>query len=174
MAGRIGGDPARLAETYRTQLGMLDDILARCGTAASGSQKRVSLFDIPATLTPGTGGHVAELRGPLNTASTLVENLLLEYTEGMDASRVGWGCVDGTALRSLIQLHTAATDITERTPLMAQIGASNLLAHIDDAMEQAVTGKVIAGAPSKPGDRALFLIGHDTNQTNVAGLLNLT
>ena len=71
-------------------------------------------------------------------------------------------------------LHTAATDFTERTTVMAQIGASNLLAHIDDAMEQAVTQKTIPGALSKPSDRALFLIGHDTNLTNMAGLLNLT
>jgi 4-phytase/acid phosphatase len=73
-----------------------------------------------------------------------------------------------------MELHTAATDFTERTPLMAQIGVSNLLVHINDALEQAVTQETIPGAPSKPSDRALFLIGHDTNLTNVAGLLNLS
>jgi len=57
---------------------------------------------------------------------------------------------------------------------MAQIGASNLLVHISDAIEQAVTQKPNPGAPSKPSDKVLFLIGHDTNLTNVAGLLNLT
>jgi 4-phytase / acid phosphatase len=41
-------------------------------------------------------------------------------------------------------------------------------------MGQAVTGKPTKGALAKPGDRALFLVGHDTNLTNVAGLLNLT
>jgi 4-phytase/acid phosphatase len=174
IAGRIGGNPANLADAYRPQLKALDKILATCGVAPSSQSKRISLFDIPATLAPGSGGHVAELRSPLNTASTLVENLLLEYTEGMDASKVGWGCVDYEKLRSLVGLHTAATDFTERTPLMAQIGASNLLVHINDAIEQAVTQKTVPGAPSKPSDRALFLIGHDTNLTNVAGLLNLT
>jgi len=174
IAGRIGGDPANLTEAYRSQLGTLDTILATCGSAASPQQKRVSLFNIPATLAPGSGGHVAELRSPLNTASTLVENLLLEYTQGMEASSVGWGCVDGPKLRFLMELHTAATDFTERTPIMARIGASNLLAHISDAINQAVTQKAIHGIPGKPGDRALFLIGHDTNLTNIAGLLNLT
>jgi 4-phytase/acid phosphatase len=174
IAGRIGGNPANLAEAYRPQLKALDKILATCGTAAPSQPKRVSLFDIPATLAPGSGGHVAELRGPLNTASTLAENLLLEYTEGMDTSKVGWGCVDDEKIRSLMELHTAATDFTERTSVLAQIGASNLLAHISDAMEQAVTQKVVPSAPSKPSDRALFLIGHDTNLTNVAGLLNLS
>ncbi len=174
IAGRIGGYPANLTEAYRTQLGTLDSILATCGSPVSPPQKRISLFDIPATLTSGSGGHVAELRGPLNTASTLVENLLLEYTQGMEASNVGWGCVDGPKLRSLMELHSAATDFTERTPIVARIGASNLLTVIDKSIEQAVTRKAITGIPGKPGDRALFLIGHDTNLTNVAGLLNLT
>ena len=126
IAGRMGGNPANLAEAYRPQLKALDKILATCGTASPSQSKRISLFDVPATLAPGSGGHVAELRSPLNTASTLVENLLLEYTEGMDASKVGWGCVDDGKLRSLMALHTAATDFTERTTIMAQIGASAL------------------------------------------------
>jgi len=174
IAGRIGGDPANLTEAYRTQLGMLDTVLATCGSPASPPQKRTSLFKIPATLTQGSGGHVAELRSSLNTASTLVENLLLEYTQGMEASSVGWGCVDGAKLRFLMELHSAATDFTERTPIMARIGASNLLTVIDKSIEQAVTQKAIHGIPGKPGDRALFLIGHDTNLTNIAGLLSLT
>lgn len=174
IAGRLGGDPAHLTEAYRTQLEVLDTILATCGSAASSPQKRISLFEVPATLTPGSGGHVAELRSPLNTASTLVENLLLEYTQGMEASSVGWGCVDGAKLRSLMELHTAATDLTERTPIMARIQASNLLAHISDAIAQAVTNEANHGVPGKRENRALFLIGHDSNLTNIAGLLNLT
>jgi len=173
ISARLGGDPNHLTETYRTQLGELDTILATCGSAATSPRKRISLFDIPATLTPGSGGHIAELRSPLNTASTLAENLSLEYTQGMDASSVGWGCVDGTKLRSLMELHTAATDLTERTPILARIAASNLLAHIGDAIADAVANDWNHVAPVKPDHRALFLIGHDTNLTNVAGLLNL-
>ena len=129
---------------------------------------------MPAKLAPGKDDRLAELRGPLNTASTLTENILLEYTEGMDASSVGWGCVDAGQLRSLIDLHTAASDFAQRTKPIAQMQASNLLDHIRLALEQSVTGRPVSGAPSAPADRALFLIGHDTNLTNIAGLLNLT
>lgn len=45
---------------------------------------------------------------------------------------------------------------------------------IDGAIAQAVTQKTIPGTPSKPSDKALVLIGHDTNLANVASLLNLT
>jgi 4-phytase / acid phosphatase len=174
IAGRIGNNPKSLTEAHRTQLASLDKLLATCGTQASSPRKRTSLFEIPTTLAPGSGDHLADLRGPLNTASTLTENMLLEYTEGMEASNVGWGCVDGATLRSLIDLHTAATDFTQRTPAIAKMQASNLLDQIHRVLQQAVTHKSVPGALGKPTDRALFLIGHDTNLSNIAGLLNMT
>jgi 4-phytase/acid phosphatase len=174
IAGRIGNNPASVTEAYRTQIDAMDKILASCGAASAAPQKRVSLFDVPASLAAGRGEHLAELHGPLNTASSLVENLLLEYTEGMSADHVGWGCVTGANLRSLIDLHTAATDFTLRTPVLARLQASNLLDHIVRSLQQATEHKQIAGAPGKPTDRALFLIGHDTNLTSIAGLLGLT
>jgi len=174
IAGRIGNDPAALTEAYRTPLTALDHLLATCGRHRDDAPQRISLFDVPSSLEPGKGDHVADLHGPINTAATLAENLLLEYTEGMDASQVGWGCVDASNLRSLIGLHTAASDFAQRTPAVARIQASNLLDHINRVLTQAVTGKPIQGAIAKPDDRALFLIGHDTNLANLAGLLNLT
>ena len=174
IAGRIGNDPASVTEAYRTQIGAMDKILATCGVVSAGPQKRISLFDVPASLTQGKVEHLAELRGPLNTASSLAENFLLEYTEGMSADHVGWGCVTGANLRSLIDLHTDATDFTLRTPALARVQASNLLDHIVRSLRQAAENKRTAGAPGKPTDRALFLIGHDTNLTSIAGLLGLT
>lgn len=174
ISGRIGGDPNNLTNAYRPQLAALDKILATCGLAASPEKKRTSLFDIPAKLAPDDDDGLAKLKGPLNTASTIAENFLLEYTQGMDASNVAWGCVDGDKLRSLIDLHTAASDFAERTKAVARMQASNLLDHVRRAMEQSVTGKPVSSAPDTLADHALFLIGHDTNLTNIAGLLDLT
>jgi len=174
IAGRIGGDPANLSLAYHEQIAMLDHILATCGTALSPGAKRMSLFDVPASLAEGTGDHLAEMKGPINTASTLSENLLLEYTEGMDSANVGWGCVRRQEVEALMQLHTAATDFTQRTPEIAKAQAANLLHQIDLSIEQAVRRKVVPGALGRPDDRVLFLIGHDTNIENIAGALNLT
>lgn len=114
------------------------------------------LFDIPSTLAPGKGDHLADLRGPLNIASTLTENLLLEYTQGMDTSQVGWGCIDGSTLRSLIDLHTVASDFMQRTPVIARAQASNLLDHIHRSLKQAVTRRAVPGCLEQAGRPGAF------------------
>jgi 4-phytase/acid phosphatase len=174
IAGRVGGDANSLTEAYRPQLAELDRVLAGCGRGAGQNKARTSLFDVASSLEPGTGDHPAKLTGPLSTASTLSEILLLEYTQGLSAAKVGWGCADGAEVRALMQLHTAASDFAQRTPAVARMYAATLLSQITKALEQNATGKAVAGAPGKPGDRVLLLVGHDTNIGTVAGALGLT
>ncbi len=173
IGGRIGGDPNNLAQAYRLQLAVLDKILAGCGKVPATNAARTSLFDVPAVLRPGKGDHAAEFRGPLPTASTLSENLMLEYTQGMSGTELGWGCLDEGRLRGVLQLHDAEEDYADRTPVIARMHASNLLNRIAKAMEQSATGKTVAGAPGRPDDKVLVLVGHDTNIATVAGVLGL-
>jgi 4-phytase/acid phosphatase len=166
----------RLTQALRPQLTELDHILATCGTPASPDHNRISILDIPTVAEPGKGrdGRPGELRGPLGIASTLTENFLLEFTEGMPMQDVAWGCADGASLRRLIGLHTAASNARRRDRSVARMQAVNLLDRIGTTMEHAVANGRDAHAPSSRGDRALFLIGHDTNLNNVAGVLHLS
>ncbi len=173
IRGRIGGDPSNLADTYHEQIAALEHVLDGCGHAPAQAHAPASLFDLPAALAPGTPRHPVRLSSPLNTASSLTENLLLEYTDGMPSDHVGWGCVDGSTLRYLMQLHSADEDIKDRTFAVARVGSANLLRHILRAMQQQVDGQAVAGAPGNPGDRLLILSGHDTNIATVAGALHL-
>ncbi len=174
IAGRIGGNPANLTKAYHDRIAMLDHILATCGVSAPRSARRISLFDVPAVLSAGQGEHLAKLKGPLNTASTLSENLLLEYAQGMAPANVGWGCVGYPEIESLMTLHTAATDFSQRTPEIAELQAANLLHQLGLSLQQAAGQSIIHGAIGRPSDRVLFLVGHDTNQENIAGALHLT
>ena len=174
IAGRIGNHPEALAEAYRTQLTALEEVLLGSNpTPAAGSEvtRKLSLFDIPSSLAPGKGDHLADLRGPLGTAATMTENLLLEYTEGMP--EVGWGRVDLKRLRELMDLHTASADIERRTPYIARAQTANMLDRILNSMQQAITQKPATGSLTKPSDRLLLLVGHDTNLANIAGTLDL-
>ena len=92
----------------------------------------------------------------------------------MESASVGWGCVDRSEVEATMALHTAAVSFSQRTPAIARAQASNLLDHIRLSLEQAAHQKALHGAMGKPSDRVLFLIGHDTNQENIAGLLHLT
>lgn len=178
LAGRIGNNPAGLTEAYRPQLDALEEVLTGCKMLTpcqtAGAAHPKSLFDIDSSIGPGSGNHLVELRTPLGMASTMTENMLLEYTEGMDKAQVGWGRVDLDKLRELLQLHTASADIERRTEYIARIQSSNMLSHVLDSMQQAVTGKPIPGALSRPADRLLILVGHDTNLSNISGALGLS
>jgi 4-phytase / acid phosphatase len=172
VAGRIGDDPKNSTEAYRPQLAALDRVLAGCGKLPE-NPKRTSIFDIPAGLKPGSGSNPVSSRGPLVTASTLVENLLLEYTQGMSDADTGWGCIDGATLRYLMQIDTAAWDYGFRTPALARMHASNLLDKIQKTLEQGATGKSVPGALGKPTDKLVILVGHDSNIAPVAGALGI-
>jgi 4-phytase/acid phosphatase len=116
---------------------------------------------------------------PLATASTLVEDVLLEYVDDKPMSDVGWGRVDERMLRRLIPLHVKQFALTTRTPLSARTQGSNLMAHILDTLEQAAqpsrdgSAKPIPGAIGPAGTRLVYVSGHDTNLFNIGGLLNL-
>jgi 4-phytase/acid phosphatase len=178
LAGRIGDNPQGLTEAYRPQLTALEEVLLNCkakdpGCANTSSAQTHSLFDIPASIAPGKGDHAVELSSPLTVASTMTENFLLEYTEDMDASDVGWGRVDLMKLRELLQLHVAAEDISLRTSYLARAQSSNLLDHVLHSVEQAGSGHAVAGALDQPGNRLLIFVGHDTNLASIAGALSL-
>jgi 4-phytase/acid phosphatase len=175
ISGRIGGNLQGLSEACRPQLEALEEVLRGCTPKldCEGKPAPRSLFDIPSSIAPGKGDHLVDLRTPLGIASTMAENMLLEYTEGMDAAKVGWGRVDIHKLRELLQLHTAEEDITQRPDYIARAQSSNLLFHILQSMEQAQNTQSIGGALSKPGDRLLILVGHDTNLANISGALGL-
>jgi 4-phytase/acid phosphatase len=172
IAGRIGGNPNNLTEAYRLQLAALDRVLAGCGHAPANA-KRTSIFDVPVVLKPGSADYPVSASGPLITGSTLAENLLLEYTQGMSDADTGWGCLDGATLRFVMQLDTASWEYSFRTPVIARMYASNLLDHILKTIDQSVTGKPVPGALGKPGDRVVILVGHDTNIVSAAGALGV-
>ncbi|SEG72100.1 4-phytase / acid phosphatase [Bryocella elongata] len=172
VLGRIGNDPGAVATAYHAELAALDRVLSGCG-ASNAEGKRTSIFEVPAAVSAGNGDHIADVRGPLNTASTLSEILLLEYTEGRPSKDVGWGCVDGAKLRELIGLHTAASDIALKTEAVAVPQSAALLRSVALSLRQAADGRGVRGAEGRPSDKLLLLVGHDTNLTNIAGALHL-
>jgi 4-phytase/acid phosphatase len=171
LSGRIGDDPGALATAYGIPLESMQKVLATCAQSSCLPLTK-TLAGVQASLTPATGDHLAELKGPLSTAATFAENLQLEYLEGMPDSQVGWGSVDQRSMTSLMALHAASSDLVQRTPAIARAQAANLLSQIIGTLDQAEEHRSISSAIGTPDDKIVFLVGHDTNISNVAALLD--
>jgi 4-phytase/acid phosphatase len=107
-------------------------------------------------------------------ASTLGEDLLLEYTEGMKGNDLGWGRLDTDALFRILALHVVYADLMRRTSYLARARGSNLLYHVLQSMKQAATGQSTTGTLDRSGNTVLIVSGHDTNLSNLSGMLGIS
>jgi 4-phytase/acid phosphatase len=158
---RLGRDPQKLMADHRAALNALQSIVR--GRANEAAEIGVSVH-----------GKSVELTGPFSTGSTFSENLLLEYAEGIDGRALGWGRLTRENLNLVMELHSVYADLMRRTPYLARARGSNLLAYVLHSMEQAASGKATAGALGLAGDAVLVLAGHDTNLSNLSGMLGLS
>jgi 4-phytase/acid phosphatase len=92
----------------------------------------------------------------------------------MQGTNLGWGRLTRERLNLVLELHAIYADLMRRTPYLARARGSNLLAHILSSMEQSESGKPTPDALGQPGDALLALSGHDTNLSNLSGMLGLS
>jgi len=169
LAGKAVRERLGPGSALLTKYARAFDTLARILTGG-GSAHRSLMAD---AADEGGDGGGPDVPRPLATASTLSEVLLLEHAEGMPQSALGWGRLTKENLLQVLELHTAYADLTRRTPYLARARGSNLLAHILASLEQAESGKPVAGALGQPGGTLAILAGHDTNLSNLSGMLDL-
>ena len=91
----------------------------------------------------------------------------------MEDKDLGWGRLDAGKLMEVMRLHAAYADLARQTPYVARVQGSNLLAHMLRSMEQSVKGSAVTGSLGDAGDRVLVIVGHDTNISNIAGMLGI-
>jgi 4-phytase/acid phosphatase len=178
IAGRIGGNPSALIATYRYAFETLREVLFGCAPfslcPAEKQSGKQTLLEQPSRVEAVRGRHAADIQGPLKIGSNLSEALLLEYANGMKGRDLGWGRLTRVKLLEIMRIHEAYVDLARQTPYVARIQASNLLSHILRSMAQAVSGTTLSGSLGKGGDRVLVIAGHDTNLSNIAGMLGIS
>jgi 4-phytase / acid phosphatase len=177
ISGRIGANPDALAGVYKPAFDTLRELLFGCapGTSCPAEEKpgKRSVLKQPSSLETSKGDHAPDLRGPLRIGSTLSEDFLLEYINGMEGKDLGWGRLDAGKLLEIMRLHAAYADLERQTPYVARLQGSNLLSHVLRSMEQAVKASAVKGSLGEVGDRILIIVGHDTNISNIAGMLGI-
>jgi 4-phytase/acid phosphatase len=165
---RLGSDPQLLVARHREAIDTLQFILT------GGRDAPRKLLDPPSGAAVESSGRSVEMTGPFAAGSTLSEVFLLEYANGFHGRDLGWGRLTRENLDRALDLHGVYADMMRRTPYLARARGSNLLAHVLRSLEQAASGSAVPGALGLPGDALLFLAGHDTNLSNVSGMLGLS
>lgn len=169
VSGRMGGDPRNAERAFASQLAELEGILYGPGAPLPPS----SPFNEPSSVIPGEPKYLITVTGPLRAGLLCTESLALEYADGMPASDVGWGRMDGRALTDLLALREFYFDLTARTRYPAQVEGSNLASHLLDTLEQAAVSEPVPGALGPSGERLVVVVGHDTNINNIGGLFGM-
>ncbi len=167
VRARLGNNPQHFLDLHRAAFEALEHVLAGGGTPKK-------LIEPPEEISVSVTNKGIELSEPLGLASTLSEDLSLEYADGMQSKDLGWGRLDADNLLRILDLHAAFADLTRRTVYLARARGSNLLDHVLLSMEQAATGKEVPGALDRPGAALLILVGHDTNLSNLSGMLGIS
>jgi 4-phytase/acid phosphatase len=155
--------PPALLELQRVLLGCND---SRCLTSARTGGKKL-------LLDPEKSADPQAIAKAMKMAGTLSENLMLGYAQGMPIADVAWGRADVAAIGRLITLHNAEFNASKKSLPAASRAGSNLMAHILATLES-VAGRNSAIETLTPSStRVLFLVGHDTNLANIAGVLGV-
>ena len=113
---------------------------------------------------------------PLLVASTVAEIFQLEYAQGITVAWDRGGKDPRKFLADVAPFHVLDYTLNERSPSVAREAGSNLLAHIGATLTQ-IAGRGAARFTHdyRPpaGSKLVVLVGHDTNQANLGGLLGL-
>ena len=165
LEGRLGGDPRKLLKAHAAEVEIVQKILSGPG----GSPKTLLTTPLPTK-----GDRYERMTSPVSPLNNITDALLLEYEEGYPMSETGWGRLNETNLPALLTLQEAFVDAVWDNPVMARARGSNLLAHMLRSLQQEAVGHVVEGAMGNPGDKALFILGHDSDFGHLATLLGLS
>jgi 4-phytase/acid phosphatase len=150
MLRAAGGSLAALMQAHAALFQQMQDVLLPGGHA---------YLDLPADIAAKKSGGPPKLTGPLPDGASAAEDFLLEYLEGLDMAQVAWGRLPAPEIPQLLALHPLAYTITARPADLAGRTAAPL------------ARRILAGLTS--GQIFTVLVGHDTNQAELGGLLDL-
>jgi 4-phytase / acid phosphatase len=174
--GRLGGDPQTLATAYSAEFALARSVLFNypVGTspAPAAPAGKTDVSTTPITFTAGNS-TMPVTPGSLADFYYAIDPFMMEYTDGMSLSDVGWGQLNAAGISQIFRVYDALLDLEFRTPYLAQVQSSNLASHIVRSLVQAATGNPMTGALASPADKIVVLTASNTNVAGLAGLFSL-
>lgn len=186
IAVLAGGPISSLAERFKEPLAMMQRVLDCCRPQAcvsAGVPAPCGLPDIPTRLVADAKTRTLSLRGGLALAGGFADDFLLQYAEGMPpgdcgtaagAPCVGWGRITPSGLRAMLTLYVLKQTVDNRPAAVARASGSALMRQILGALRQKAAGAAEDGVLVPAAARFAAFVGHDTNLSNLGGLLGLS
>ena len=186
IAALAGGPIPSLRYRFRGPFSMMQRVLDCCRPEAcvsAGIPAPCGLPDIPTRLVVDEKAGTINLRGGLALAGGFADDFLLQYAEGMPrrdcssapgAGCVAWGQITSADLRTMLQLYVLKQTIDNRAPAIARASGSGLMRQILGALRRRAGSAVGAGVFVPPAAKFAAFVGHDTNLSNLGGLLRLS
>ncbi|HVN04174.1 MAG TPA: hypothetical protein VMT86_07135 [Bryobacteraceae bacterium] len=109
--------------------------------------------------------------GGLGLTDIAADPFIMEYTDGLALTDVGWGELSTDALSQATRFVILNERVNFRTPYLDQVQSSNAAAHVLRTIKQAVLGSAVPGAFSSPVAQINVVISSDDYVAGLAGLL---
>jgi len=174
--GRLGDNAPALAAAYAPELALTRSVLFNypAGTtpAPATPAGKIDVTSLPISITAGSS-NVPVNPGGLAAVANAIDPFLMEYTDGMPASDVGWGQLNAGSINEIYRVYNLVLDLEFRTPYLAGVQSSNLASHVVRSLVQAATGNAMTGALGSPSTKLIVLTAANTNLTGLAGLFHL-
>ena len=162
LRGRSGSDLSALRAAYADAISSVEYVTRR------------PIPDGALAIEPGAGEDLVRIEGPFDRAQEIAEILQMEYANGFPMSQVGWGRATLPQIVAMSRVRPLYYELTQRAPYVASVKGSNLLSHVLATLEQAAENAGKPGAFGPAADKVTFVVGHDGNIANVAGLLGVS
>jgi 4-phytase/acid phosphatase len=170
--GRMNGRPDWFTDAFKPTLIKMRSILTECN-GGNCDRNKLDLLAEQELIQAASGLDLVDTDGPVTLGADFAENFLLEYTEGLPMSDVGWGRVSRDDLNQFMEMNTRYHDFLLRTPFFAQVGASEIADRIRNTLKGAASGKPVERRFGSMQDHFVLLVGHDSNLAWLGGLLRL-
>lgn len=156
------GSVESVRDANRPALELLGRVVGCCAPPACASSSNCQLANLPTDLVSSPDEGRPKFTGLLDYAPTAAQVLMLEYVEGMPMSQVGWGRVSRDDIERIMSLHTMKGTVLQRSRFVGPYGATPLMTRMLAALE---------GAPGAGGSKYSLFVGHDTNISDLSGML---
>jgi 4-phytase/acid phosphatase len=124
------------------------------------------------TETPMHSGAIINIGGLAKT-NDAADPFVMQYADGFPLGQVAWGRLTLDQVSQQSRIIGFKFEIEGRSPYLAKVQSSNAAQHILRTMQQAATGKDIAGAFGDAKTRIAVVISSDTYVAGLAGLLGI-